>query len=162
MLVDDRPGGLGLEGDPTGQHLVQDHAQGVDVGAMVNGLALGLFRGHVLWSPNDGHGLDPLGALKSFSDAKVRQHRAPILLQQNVRGLDVAVNNPISVGIVQRRAHLVHYRQDEIRRQWLTRRGFQTIFQGSAIYKFHGDIMVAMLLASIVHMNDVRMVQSGR
>jgi len=44
---------LGLEWQRAGDHLVEDHAERIDIGAEVDRLSARLFRRHVFWSADD-------------------------------------------------------------------------------------------------------------
>ena len=52
--------------------------------------------------PHGETGLGELGAVvQGFGDAKVRQHGGAVGAEQNVRWLDVAVDQPLRMGITQ-------------------------------------------------------------
>ncbi len=57
-----------LEGGLAGQHLVQDDAEGVDIGAVIDVLALGLFGGEVAGSAEDVAALGEVDAFGFFGE----------------------------------------------------------------------------------------------
>ena len=52
VLEGDFHGGIGLVGHPAGEHLVEHHSEGVDVGAGIDGPAQRLLRRHVRRRPH--------------------------------------------------------------------------------------------------------------
>ena len=97
-----RPG----EGRLSGQHLVADAAQGVDVGTGGDlAFAHCLLWRHVVGRPQREAGFRHPGAAglgHRERDAEVG-HQRPAIVQQDVLGLDVAVDDAVAVGVVQRR-----------------------------------------------------------
>ena len=104
---------LGIERRRAGQQLVEDHAQGVDVGTGVDihRRRVGLLRRHVSRSADDRAGVGEalLGELEfgRFGDAEVddlRRGPAVDLGDQDVGGLQIAVDDPLLVGVLDRLA----------------------------------------------------------
>jgi hypothetical protein len=93
----------------SGEHLVQDHAEAVDVGSRVEvALARRLFRAHVRRSAHRQPGLrQPLlaGGADRARDAEIGEDGL-VALEQDVLRLDVAVDHSVGVGVVQRAQHL--------------------------------------------------------
>ncbi len=87
-----------------GQHFVEDRAQRVDIGPGIDRLARGLLGAHVLGSAEAHPGLrDPHTAAVASSrerDPEVGHHRAAVV-EQDVVGLDVAMNHPVAMGVVE-------------------------------------------------------------
>ena len=103
-LGDDLLGGEAGERRSAGQHLVQHHAEGVDVGARVQVLTGGLLGAHVLGRAETHARLRQPTAFPSTPgqrDAEVGHHR-PAVVEQDVVRLDVAVDQAMVVGVVER------------------------------------------------------------
>ncbi len=80
----DGDGRFGHEGDTPGEHLVEDHAQGVDVAAVV-AVAVGLFGGHVFGGAD--HGAiagQRFGPHEGFRQAEIDEISVSIKAQQDV------------------------------------------------------------------------------
>ena len=103
VLVGDGHGGVALEGRLAGEQLVKETPGGVQVRAGVHGLAAGLLWGEVLGGAHHCVGLGDRGGgvLNGPRDAEVHDlHRAGGG-QHDVSGLDVAVDDPHPVGVLQ-------------------------------------------------------------
>jgi hypothetical protein len=75
---------------------------------------------------------------------------------ENIRGLNVAVNNAFRMSGIQRIRHLDRDLQQLIKPQ---RTAGNTVLQRLAIQKFHGDEMLALIFVNFVDRADVGMVQ---
>src|SRR3954468_16455858 len=78
---------------------------------------------------------------------------------KDVRRLDVSMDYACTVGGVQRVGDLSGQWQQSL---GCKRTPAQTLLQGDAIYKFHGDKRFAIFLSEIVDGADIGMVQSRR
>ncbi len=91
------------------QHLVQHTAEGIDITPPVQVLTASCLLGtHVLRGPHRNSGLrEPLSArrIDRAGDPEVGDHRV-LALEQNVLGLDVAVQHVVLMGEVQGIGHL--------------------------------------------------------
>ena len=103
-----RDGGfaVALEGRAAAEHLVEDDAEAVDVGAGVDRLALDLLGRHVLGGADHEAGLGEVGALGRLGDAEVGHLHPAVAGEQHVGRLDVAVDEPGPVGGVEGLGHL--------------------------------------------------------
>ena len=76
----------------TGEHLIKNHRQRVNIGAMINRQAPALFRRHVVRSAESlarlGNGRDPF----YVSQPEIGQIDV-IILKDNIAGLDIAVDD---------------------------------------------------------------------
>ncbi len=102
---------VSLEGELTGEELEEHEAEGVDVGARVEGVALGLLGGHVLGGADGGaqlgaFALDDGGVLsEGLGDAEVEDlgevSDACDGFEDDVGGLEVAVDDVAAVGLLE-------------------------------------------------------------
>ncbi len=147
---------FGGVGHMAGQHLVEQHAQAVKVGAGVHRLAADLLGAHVArradGQPGAGH--DGVAA-ESFGDAEVGQHRAAVFAKQNVLGLDVAVDDVPAVGVLESASDGAADRQRVFQRQALA----DALLQRSARQVLHRQIIDIVMRADIVNGDDMRVVQ---
>ncbi len=114
QVVDDC-GRLAREGAPAGRHLIQNQAEGEDVGAGIHLFLTYLLRRHIAGgaqsSPRAGQGLaepDGIGPFLGLAGtwvlprgqlrhSKVQYLHRPLLGQEDVRGLDVAMDDALVV-----------------------------------------------------------------
>ena len=144
MLEQDLQALRGVEGGRAGEHLVDHHPQGVDVGPGVEGaLPAALLWGHVVRRAHD-HAAAGLVAAVDPGDAEVDDHgflpavgRAG---QQDVRGLEIAVHDPDAVGLGERTGHVLedgHGVAEEHRPPG------EAIFEALALDQGHDDVAEA-------------------
>ena len=97
----DQPVAVGRrERRPERQQLVERQAQRVDVAAGV-GLAVEPLRGHVPQRADDVAGVGQVVVGDRLGQAEVGDPDGPVEVEQQVRGLDVAVEDPLRVGVGQ-------------------------------------------------------------
>jgi hypothetical protein len=82
-------------------HLVQDNAQGIKIGPAIHRIAAGLLRGHVSRGADSMAGAGQRLVIQGQGHAEIGQQRPAISPQQNVGGLDIAMNDPLAVSVVQ-------------------------------------------------------------
>ena len=99
-----RPVGV-LEGRAQRQHLVERDAQPVDVAARVGNPPEPLRR-HVAQRPQDVAGLGQLLAAFRLGQSEIRDPDDAVAVHQQVRRLDVAVDDAVMVGVGERLGHL--------------------------------------------------------
>src|SRR5712691_7491128 len=78
----------------SGQELVEQDSQRVDIGAGVDVRALHLFRGEIRGAPDDLGGIERPGGSGNSSYTEVGQFWLPVAREQDVMGLHVAMNQP--------------------------------------------------------------------
>ena len=160
MLVGHRDGGLPRERRSSGQHLVQHHPQAVDVGALVGGVAAGLFGAEVGGGPDHGTVLGQfLRVVPHPRHPEVGHLDRAVRRQQDVSGLDVAVDHPASMGHLQSGGHF----GGDLGRpagQELPL-GVEDIPQRTPGDQLHDDVVGALLLPPVVDRHDVGMAQVG-
>ncbi len=92
----------------TAEHLVEHHAQAVDVGSAVDAVchACDLFWRHVCRGAADGAELSAARRLLVEGQPEVHEDRAAVGRQDDVRGLDIAVDGEPGVCMSQRIGHV--------------------------------------------------------
>ena len=104
--------GGALVGQPPGEELVEDHAERVDVRGGVRLLAARLLGGEVGRGPDHRSHLGDPRLLAGAGDAEVRELHGHVAAARGpaddhqVPGLDVAVDDPVAVGVVEAGAGL--------------------------------------------------------
>ena len=145
-----------------GEHFVEGNAKGENVGATVSlGTAAGgLFRGHVAWRAHDltGDGEFHLLAVFAFGNAEVSNFDLTGLIEENVTGFDVAMDDAVFVGVVQGFGSLADEFKGFTRRN---RAAGDTVSQRFAFDEIHREEILAVLCSEIVDRNDIRVLQFG-
>ena len=144
-----------VKGGSAGDHLVEHDPERVDVAAGVDGLALGLLGREVGGRAHDRAGLgEALARLADGpGDAEVGHLDLAGVVDQDVAGLDVAVDHAAAVGEVQGAGHV---RADggrpgrRSRAPWRMQRG-----QGLPVDVLHDDEVRVLALAPVVDRHDV-------
>ena len=107
VLIRDGQGRLAGEGRLAGQQLVDHHPQRVEVRTGVGRLAVDLFGRQVLdGARHRAFGLADVGVGEGVSQSEVGNLHRAIRGDQDVLGLDVAVDDAVAVGMVQGCQHL--------------------------------------------------------
>ncbi len=97
---------LAFEGDLPGDHLEQDDPDRVEVGAGIHLAQLDLLGGHVLGrAEHDARPGDAVG-LQEAGQSEVHDPGPPVVVDHDVLGLEVAVDDPDPVGFGQAFRHL--------------------------------------------------------
>lgn len=159
--------GIAFKGPLARSHLVQHHAQGKNIGAVVERTPRDLLRGHV---GGRAHYHAPLrlgrsergvvGAFRArvLGQAKVQHFYATVRGQHYVAGLQVAVNDTLFM----RRGERVRQRGgdlDNLFRGQPSRRN--AMIERHSLHQLHGEEVNALGLFHGKNSNDMRMVQGG-
>src|SRR5919202_360339 len=152
--------GLGVVGQLPGQHLVEDHAQGVQIAPRGSRVPECLLGGEVVGCAHDQTGLGHLRGGDRSRYTEVSYLRLPRLGKQHVLGLHVAVDYAPLVSSPQGPRHLERYRDGLVGRE----RAFvaDALLQVAARGVLHDDEAGAVFgLAPIVDGDYVRMGERG-
>ena len=140
------------------EHLEQDEAAGVEVGAAVDGAAGDLLGAHVLRRAHQHAGLcEPRRAVVVAGDAKVDDHDLAGVVDQHVGGLDVSVHHALVVG---RGEGCTHGAQDAggfVGGEDAA--GADAVFEHLASDVFHHEEAVVAVLRKGDQRHDPRMIQ---
>ena len=141
-----------------GQHFVQHDADRVDVGARVGAVALGLLGADIMHRA-DGLVADGL-ALRAgeAGDAEIHHLDGTVGLQHDVLRLDVAVDDPLGMGVVQRAEHLRGEMHDLFPGQRAAAL-LEVFFQRDAVDILHHDILQLVGDRNVVDLDDIGMVE---
>ena len=159
----DRLGGRAGEGRVAGEHLVEHRAERVDVGAGRDlALAHRLLGAHVVRRAERHAGLGHPGAAglaRGERDPEVGHQRAAVV-EQDVLGLDVAVDHAVPVGVVQR-ARPPRWRSGRLRDGELLL-AVEPVAERFALDERHDVVEEAVGLARVEQRQDVRVLEVGR
>ncbi len=154
--------GLTEERHPAGQALVQHQSERVEVGPAVELLAAHLLGRQVLGGAHHDvvAGQVGFGRLQTLGDAEVGQEDPPVGGHHDVAGLDVAMDEPRSVRVIERGGHAGADVTGEFRTQPLL--GVEDLAQALALDQLHHDCLAAVLFEHVVDGDDVGMVEARR
>ena len=156
------------KGSVAREQLVQHHAERKDVALCVEWFSRRLLWRHVsnraehntcpcvACGPHAGRIGRELGLLSEFGQTKVGQLRVAVLGNQNVGGLDVAVQNPCSVRCGET---VGHTRQQVDNLSPRRRLPCGPLLQRAAVDEFGDKVLSAVELAGFVHRQNVRVVE---
>ena len=151
----DGHGAVRHEGQAAGERLIQHHADGIDVRRKARLLPAGLLGADVI------HGADGLlrrgerRIVRQFGDAEIRDLDFPVFLQNDILGLDVAMNHALTVRMLERAENLADVNAGLLPRE---RTFFIEVFlERDAVEVFHHDILHIGIDGDVVHADDVFM-----
>jgi hypothetical protein len=159
MLHRDLDRRVAREGNRPGEQLVEDDAERVEVGAVVDGSSPRLLRRQVLRRPDDRTGLCHLARCAGAGDSEVADLQAVVVVHQGVVRLDVAVDDPLPVREAKRSEDLARVVDRLADGKGLAAR--HGLLEGAAAEVLHRDVVRALGLPAVVDLNDVRMRQAG-
>src|SRR6185295_12572976 len=158
LLERDRHGALALERDAAGEQLVEHDPDRVDVRRRADRVALGLLGREVLRRAHDGARLGHVRR-SGARDAEVGDLGAPVGVDDDVVGLEVAVDDPAAVGEARGAQDLDGQVDGAVgvqRRLLLDDR-----LQRAPLEVLHRDVVGAVVLAAVVDGDDVLVLQAG-
>jgi hypothetical protein len=143
-----------------GQELVGDDAQGVGVAIDVAVYTGERLWRHVLGGADDGPGPGQARLLSRSGDPEIDQCDVIVRPHHDVAWLDVSVDHPVAMGVVQGAGKLPEQPHRPIHRQWCRRP--DDLAQGAAFQQVHDDVVEIVLLGDVVDQDDVGVAQPGR
>src|SRR5215467_3627119 len=166
VLVGDRDRRVPQERGPAGEQFVEQAAGRVQVAAGVDPLTAGLLRGQVLRGADDLRRLRHrgLGVAHRPGDAEVHHLDLAGAGQHDVARLDIAVDDPVAVAVIQGTKYAVGDLEGPLRQQPAV--VAQQVAQRTPVHVLHhdvGDVRPAgVVLTGVIHRDDRGVVQRGR
>ena len=148
---------VSVEGQAAGEHLVEHHAGGVDIAAVVGVVPLGLLRGDIVGGADGLVG--GMGAVGEAGDAEVRYLHCPIPEDHDVLGLDIPVDDAPAVGV----AEPLHDLSDEMEglRPVQPAPPLHILLKGNTVNELHDDIVHIPAAAHVVDSDNVGVGEHG-
>ena len=139
------------------QHLVEDDAEAVQIRASIQLLAARLLGAHVVRRAHHRAGArHARRRIIGAGDAEIGQRRGAVIAQQDVVGLDVAVDETLLLRVVDRAGDFARHAQGEGDRAWRA-----VLAQHRTAGKiFHRHVVIVAAAADIVDADDVAMMQA--
>ena len=140
-----------------GERFVHEHAERVEVGLRDDVGADALLGRHVLGRPERVTRLGERLGARELAHAEVEDLGRSFVAQEDVAGLEIAVNNALLVGRTERAADADEDGDRKARRDDVLAR--ELVSEGAAVEALHDDVHRAVgHLIEVVHARDVRMV----
>ena len=155
--------GEAAEGKFAGEHFVEDDAEGINVGAVVDGVwFFDLFGRHVVrcaeGGPGAGEWIFGDGFSEEFGDAEVGDFNAAAGVEEDVVGFDVAMEDAFVVGVLEGFADA---RDDGEGLGGVDGAGAHGLAEVDAVDVFHEEVEEGAGLAEVVDGDDVWVVEFG-
>ena len=144
---------------PATEQLIKNRAKRIDIArhALAFAFATRLLRREIRGRSKHISGeREALRRVELSREAKVADARRTRSIEQDVRGLQVAMQHALLMGIVNGLSHRPEQRGGLARGQRIFA---SKISQGAAIHQFHGEERLPIVLARFVNRDDVRMPQ---
>ena len=155
---------ISLKRQPSGDHLVEDAAQGVNIGLRHGGAGIHrLLRGDVLRRAEGASQRCLAEPIAQHCQSEVAQDRLAVGGDHNVARFHVAVDDALFVRVIQGRSDLSQDVEDLLR-------GEGAVFAHAAVDFFpqvvpfdelHHQVMAALKRAKVVYLDDVGVTQGG-
>ena len=159
VLHRDRDRRVALERHAAREHLVEHDAERVDVGLRADAAPARLLGREVLGRADDRADLGHL-RVAGVRDAEIGDLDAPVVADEHVVRLDVAVHHAVLVRVAQAGEHLHRDRDRALRRQRPL--GLDDLLERAALQVLHRDVGPAVGLAAVVDGDDVGVVEARR
>ncbi len=140
------------------EHLVGDDAQGVQIARLPGRASRDLLGGEVFRRADDHPGLGDAGRRALAGDPEVHDLGQSFPGQEDVAGLDVAVDDALGVGGGEARADLDQAIEASAERPG----GSDELLHAVADEQLHADVAVSPVIADVVQAGDVRVHQPPR
>ena len=160
MLDGHRHGGVSLEGQTAGEHLIEDHTCRVEIGPGIDVAASGLLRGDIVDGTQGLLGHGGLGRGHDPGDAEVGHLHTAVPEDHDVLGLDVPVDDPPAVGVAQGPDDLGGEVEGLPPGQGAVLL-LHILLEGQAVNELHDDVVQVVAVAVIIDGNDIRMGEHG-
>src|SRR5579885_963692 len=146
---------FGEKRELTGEHLIENDAKRIDIAAIV-AHAVRLFGGHIFGRADHcARAGQHLCALHGLGQAEIDQVRVAVRAQEDIRGFDIAMNDAVIVGVLQRRSDLAEEAGSLFESELLVAE--EVIAQGAAVDIGHNQVVPGTLLAEVVEGQDMIM-----
>ena len=154
----DRYGRLPVKRHFACEHLIQSHAERIDIALLVAESASGLFRGGIVHGSHD-IGSDRVAG-RRLGNTEIRDLDLSFAGNDDILRLDISVDNVVSVGRFESHGDL----QSDRDRLFIAQISLlaYVIFQCDAVHKFHDNIVNALFLTDVIDIYDIGMHQACR
>ena len=144
----------------TDQQFIEQYTQGIDISLGCDWFGLHLFGGDVGWGTQDGFGLGRLSVCTQFlGDAKIGEVGVALLIEQDVGGFQVAMDDAFPMSSLQGGGDLI----DQSRSRICLPMGiiFKRSCQTAASHQAHDQVSAVRIAPVVVQRYDVDVLQLG-
>jgi hypothetical protein len=158
VLGDDGDGLIAHKGRTPGDHLVEHRPKGVKIRSRRHPSTHGLLRRHVRDGSHHHAGLGETGAVEGKREPEVAKFGGAVGGEPDVSRLEVAVDDALAVGVLQRPAHLVGDADRLGEGDTVALRLFDQALHVATGHELAHQVWLAPLLADVVDAHDVGVV----
>ena len=146
-----------VEGHGSGQHFIEHHAQRIQIALRVRVLAAGLLGRDIVYGAERRLRVRNRARRRVHQprDAEIRHLHDALLIDEDVLGLNIPVNNVVFMGMVERRQNLQRVAHRLRRRE--PPFPADDVLERGAVNVLHDDIAHIAVDAHAVHLHDVLM-----
>jgi len=162
VLREEGDGIVTQEGRAARHHLVENRAKRVEVGTGVQHPAQGLLGRHVGQGPDEHARLAETGAVEQDGEAEVAQLRDAIFGEPDVPRLQIAVDDPVAMSVLEGLAELIGDLQDLPQGKAVLLRPSEQLCQIAPGHVLGHDVGLAAFFAGVEDGDYVRMVAEPR
>jgi hypothetical protein len=147
-----RCGSFGSKGCFTTHRLVENGSECIEVGSPIDRTTLNLFGSEVLHGSENLSGACEVGFIENLGDAEIGYQNPAVIGKENVRGLDVAMNDASFVSDCECSGNFSANVNDFDRIKCTAL--VEKIAQGATANKFHDNHVASVEVDSVINRND--------
>ena len=151
---------LASKGSPPGSSLVRNHTQGVQITQRRRDFPHRLLGRKVLSCAHHHSRGGQSRLIIRARNTKIGQLHDAVGAHQNIRGLNITVDNPGFRRCAERHRDLHQYGDEVLRGNAMT--VLQVVVEGLAFNQLHDDPAATILLARILHVRNIRVLDTHR
>ena len=144
-----------VKGNPSGQHLIKNDPGGINIARCLSAFASGLFGRKIMYRTHDVVSARQRRAVGNAGDPEVRHLNMPVCVNKNILRLNIPMNDPVSVSVLQGAENTNGNLAGQGRSQLAS--FLNHFLQGFPLNIFHHQVTVFVIHAYIQQVNNIVM-----